>query len=209
MLVEKVKALYASVRDPVHGFDHVLRVERLAEFIASEEGGDLEIVRAAALLHDIGTVLGGRDDHHNRSALEAKRILIEEEGWPESRAEAVVHAIRAHRFRDRSVQPETLEAKILYDADKLDAIGAIGVARSFAYLGMHGGVLWNTSPFEVSPEEPPPGPEEYTPAHEFAYKLARIKDTLYTETARRIAERRHRFMVEFFRHLEAEVELKE
>ncbi len=209
MLIDRVREIYFRVDDPVHGFDHVLRVLSLAEFIAREEGGDVEIVQAAALLHDIGLATGGREGHHERSAREARRILEEETDWPESRINEVIHAIRAHRFRDKTSQPETLEARILYDADKLDAIGAVGIARSFAYLGKHGKRLWNVSPFEVDTKATPPERDEYTPAHEFAYKLSRIKDTLYTETAKEIAKGRHRFMVEFFERMERETNLED
>lgn len=126
-------------QDPVHGFDHVMRVYRLGEQICQAENGDIEIVRAAALLHDVDatqieTHTGEtmRADHQNAAAEFAGGVL-REEGWSEERIAAVQHAIRAHRFRERNEPPKSLEAKILFDADKLDAIGATGIVRAIAY----------------------------------------------------------------------------
>ncbi len=199
-----VRELYASVTDPVHDLDHVLRVAALAERIARAEGADVDVVVAAAWLHDLPSE--GRENHAKEAAARAKHILEENTDWPPERIENAVHAVRAHRFRDRSVMPRTLEAKVLYDADKLDAIGAIGVARAFAYAGLHGERLWAVPPSEVDLAAPVPEGRDYTPVHELVYKLSRIKSTLYTATARRIAEDRHAFMLAFFGRLQAEVE---
>ena len=108
--------------------------------LAAAEGADLEIVRAAALLHDVeGTAPegAGRASHHHESAEFAAEVL-QAEGWPAERIAAVQHCIRAHRFRDRSEPPATLEAKVLFDADKLDVLGAIGAARTIAYAILAG-----------------------------------------------------------------------
>jgi uncharacterized protein len=146
--IDTARSWYTDT-DPVHGFDHVLRVYRLAEKIAQAEGADIEIVRAAALLHDAdGSATEGGDEgrleHHQASAAFARKIL-EAEDWAEDRIAEVEHCIRAHRFRDESEQPQTLEAKVLYDSDKLDVIGAIGVARTIAY-----DVVW-ASPSMLNP----------------------------------------------------------
>jgi uncharacterized protein len=114
----------------------------------------------------------------------------------------VAHAVAAHRFRS-GPEPQTLEAKVLHDADKLDAIGAIGVARAFAFGGYEGQRLWA----EVPPyyEESQATRHEHTPVHEYEIKLSRIKDRLLTQSARVLAEERHTFMVGFFAQLEQEV----
>ena len=116
-----------------HDFDHVLRVLALAERIGQAEDADLEIVRAGALLHDVGREQAERIgvDHAAFAADRAREILAEQ---PTEKVAPVVHAIAAHRFR-AGPGPTTLEAKVLFDADKLDAIGAVGVARAFAYGG--------------------------------------------------------------------------
>jgi uncharacterized protein len=100
-----------------------------------------------------------------------------------------------------------LEAEVLFDADKLDAIGAIGIARVFAYSGAHHQALWAPrDAVEVARwQKEGDDPAEHTAVHEFVVKLSRIRERLYTETGRAIAEDRHRFMVGFFQRLDAEV----
>ncbi|MCS7220961.1 MAG: HD domain-containing protein [Anaerolineae bacterium] len=195
--IEAARAFYEGA-EAAHAFDHVLRVLALAERIARAEGADLAVVRTAALLHDIER---HRPDHHLRGAERARQILT---GWPKPFVEAVAHAIAAHRFR-AGPAPETLEAQCLFDADKLDAMGAIGVARAFAYGGRHGQRLW-VPLASVDPDGPEPAPSEYTPVHEFVRKLSRLQDQLYTPTARQIAADRHAFMQAFYERLEAEAE---
>ena len=202
--VEQARGWYPD-QDPVHGFDHILRVLTLAERLAQAEGADLEIVRAAVLLHDASggeTGSDQRDEHQYLSAKFARQVL-EAEDWTEERIGAVEHAIIAHRFRD-GVHPETLEAQVLFDADKLDVIGAFGVQRTIAY-----DVEVGQPPFAIPSKqfmetrEWEEG-EPHSSYHEFLVKLVTIKNRLYTETARRIAEGRHQFMVAFFEQLLAE-----
>ena len=197
--IEEARRYYEEV-ESVHDFDHVLRVLALAERIARAEGGDLEVVRAAALLHDLGRGeerSTGRD-HAEVAAERAREILA---GRPAEKVEAVVHAIAAHRFRT-GPDPATPEARALFDADKLDAMGAIGVARAFAYAGARGQRLW--VPLEVARTQGEGG-TNHTPVHEFVFKLSRLRGVLTTPTGRAIAEERHAFMETFFARLEAEV----
>lgn len=192
--------------DAVHDFEHVLRVYHLAEKLAQRESADLEIVRAAALLHDArGSAPGegqARLGHHLTSALFAAEILTEEH-WPQEKIAAVQHCIRAHRFRSTE-KPSTIEAKVVFDADKLDAIGAVGAARTIAYAALDG------KPFYADPSEKflqtfekEPG-EPHTAYHEFLFKLAKIKDRLYTPSAKEVAEARHAYLASFFEQLGAE-----
>ena len=134
--LEEAKNWYMDA-DPVHDFDHVLRVYRTSERLALAENADLEIVRAAALLHDSrGTAPGAggnaRVEHHITSAHFAGSIL-KKKSWPEERIKAVQHCILAHRFRANEDAPQTIEAMVLFDADKLDVLGAIGAARTIAF----------------------------------------------------------------------------
>ncbi|MGQ9839032.1 MAG: HD domain-containing protein [Anaerolineae bacterium] len=204
--VEIARELYER-RGGGHDFDHVLRVTALAERIAMAEGADLAIVRTAALLHDVAE-RHGRHDHHLRGAEMARAILADR---PAEFVEAVAHAIEAHRFR-ADPPPRTLEAKCLSDADKLDAIGAIGVARVFAYAGARGSALWRCSWRTIASAggDPSTLPKmlgcDYTPVHEFVLKLNRIPDRLYTATARAIAAERQAFMITFFDRLDQEME---
>lgn len=205
--IEEARSWYNQA-DPVHDFDHVLRVYTMAERLAQAEGADLEIVRAAALLHDAqGSAPGGageeRASHHHTSAEFAAQVL-RSEGWPVERIAAVQHAIRAHRFRDQSEPPQTLEARILFDADKLDVLGAIGVARTIAYAVLDGQPVY-AQPSELFRQtgQREPG-EPHSSYHEYIFKLKKVKDRLFTPTARNIAAGRHQFLVDFYDRLQAE-----
>jgi uncharacterized protein len=212
--IDSARSWYPA-SDPVHGFDHVLRVLALAEHLAQVEGADLEIVRAAVLLHDVegeqtsegecqpAADDGRRSKHHHASASFAQSVLAAE-GWPEGRIAVVQHCIRSHRFRGASEQPQTLEAQILFDADKLDAIGAVGVARAIAYAARAG------QPPYAEPSESflhtgkcQPG-EAHSAYHEYIFKLCKLKERLYTLAAKALATERHRLMVEFFERLAEE-----
>ena len=209
LTIEDARELYAQ-GDAAHDFDHVLRVMQLATQIAATEGADQTVVRLAALLHDapVGNLAATdaaavRSGHHHAAAAFAAEYL-RGCGLAEERIANVVHCIAAHRFRDSSVQPQTLEAKCLYDADKLDSIGAIGVARAFAYAGAHANRLW-TMPHTAIELAAPPSEPDYTPVHEYVYKLRRILETLHTATARAIGSRRHVVMQQFFEQLDQEM----
>ena len=204
--IEQARTWYTD-SDPVHDFDHILRVYKMAERLALAEGADLEIVRAAALLHDAeGSHLGDptkRATHQHASADFAAEILSAE-GWDAERIAAVQHCIRAHRFRDTSEPPKTLEAQILFDADKLDAIGAVGIARVIAYSARV------PRPFYTPPSEKflrtgelEPG-EPHTSYHEHLFKLSKLKERIYTKTGRAIAQERHQYLDDFFKRLIAE-----
>lgn len=204
LTIDQARELYGR-DDAAHDFDHVLRVHALALHIARAEGADPEIVSAAALLHDIARVEADRLGlcHAEMGARQAKEIL---KAHPLEKVDAVAAAISSHRFRKAS-EPASLEAKVLYDADKLDAIGAIGVARAYAIAGRLGQRLW--SPLSESAEANASASDIYntghTPVREFQVKLRRLKDSLYTDTARAIAEERHQYMEAFFRRLGQEV----
>ena len=207
--IEQARTWYAD-SDPVHDFDHILRVYNMAERLGVQMGADMDILRAAALLHDAeGATPGGegRKEHHLASAEFAERILSEE-AWPAERIAAVQHCIRAHRFRGTGEGPQTVEARVLFDADKLDVLGAIGVARVVAYA------VLNRQPIYAQPSErflasgeKEPG-ELHSAYHEFLFKLVKIKGRLFTSEARQIAVEREVYLAEFFRRLAAETEGK-
>ena len=212
LTIDEARALYA-LGDAAHDFDHVLRVMQLAVQIAAVERADETVVRLAALLHDapvashtdaVTDTAAVRSGHHRAAAAFAGDYLAGR-GLAEERIANVVHCIEAHRFRDSSVQPQTAEAKCLYDADKLDSIGAIGVARAFAYAGAHGNRLWTMPYTAIDMAASPPSEPDYTPVHEYVFKLRRILETLHTTTARTIGARRHVLMQQFFEQLDQEM----
>jgi len=205
--IEEARSHYSG-EDAAHDFEHVLRVLKLAERIGRAEGADMEVLRAAVLLHDVARVAEDRGGpcHAEAGAQRAREILAQQ---PAEQVEAVAHAIAAHRFRG-STAPQTLEARILYDADKLDAIGAIGVARAYAIAGQCGQRLWAAVPRQyahrsIEEARGDIADAEHNPVHEYVFKLSRLKDVLYTETGRRLAAGRHAYMARFFARLEQEV----
>ncbi len=203
--------------DPAHDFDHVLRVTHLGVHIAAAENADVEVVRLAALLHDVPApsqaepaagggpqALSMRAGHHLAAAAYAGELLggrgLDPGASPTSSTASPPIA-----FATRPSSPTTLEAKCLYDADKLDSIGAIGIARAFAFAGAHGSRLWREPWPGVPGDDAKPTGPDYTPVHEFVYKLSRIARTLYTPTAQAIAAERHRFLCTYFDRLDAEM----
>lgn len=180
-----IRALFQGNADG-HGADHSLRVWRNAMTIAECEACDPEIVALAALLHDA-------DDHKlfstERNA-NARRFL-EAHGVPPETEERICAAINAVSFsKNKGKRPETAEGCIVQDADRLDALGAVGIARTFAYGGSHG----------RTPE---------TSIAHFHEKLLLLKDMMNTEKGREIAEARHAFLEAFLREWEKETDIPE
>lgn len=188
---------------PAHDFAHVTRVVRTAETLARAERADVEICVTAALLHELFNYPKGHPESHlsgERCAEEAL-VLLHADGWTEDRAEAVAYAIRVHPF-SRGIVPTTLEAKILQDADRLDSIGAIGIARCFATTSEM------QRPF-YDPDDPfcegrAPDDKQWGIDH-FYRKLLRIPDVLHTDAARAIAHERVAFMQAFLSQLGREI----
>ena len=180
-----------------HDWDHTLRVHRLCRYIGTAEGVDLLVAEVAAYLHDIGRAhqdrSNGRICHAENGAAIARRIL---KAYPlaADRKENIVHCIASHRFR-RGEAPQTAEACVLFDADKLDAIGAVGVARAFLFAGELGARLHSP---EVDVAQAPAYSIDDTGYREYVVKLSKIKARILTPTGRRLAEERHRFMARFF-----------
>jgi uncharacterized protein len=193
-------------QSPAHDFQHILRVYKNAEMISKqEESVDLDIVLAAALLHDLVVYPKGSSKTINSaddSAEIAKKILLEYKNYPREKIEKVADAIRTHSYSKRLV-PETLEGKILQDADRLDAIGAIGIARTFSVGGSENRSLYNpTDPFYESERQL--DDTQWTLDH-IKKKLMILKNSMYTKTAKKIAEERTEFMELFLNQLRKEI----
>ncbi|GMR10029.1 MAG: HD domain-containing protein [Anaerolineae bacterium] len=201
--IEQASCWYPE-NDPVHGFDHVLRVMRTAEEIGAELGADLDILRAAALLHDAAGADPRKDRaQHENSSAEFARQVLQDEGWPSDRVRAVAHCIASHRYRGNQL-PKSLEAKILFDADKLDVVGAFGVARTIGYaIQADQPIFSEPSEKFLESGESEPG-EPHSAYHEYLFKLRNVKDRLYTESARRLAGEREKVLISFFEQLAVE-----
>ena len=205
-LQSQVKRLFEAARGS-HAWDHTLRVFRLCEKIGRAENADMNVVRVAALLHDIGR---SRQDNsngrvcHARMGAEMAAEMIRGLLLTEDQKQNILHCIRSHRFRGDQ-RPETTEAAVLFDADKIDAIGAVGVARAFLFAGEGGARLHNP---DIRPEDGRPYSEDDTGYREYRLKLCKIKDEMLTDAGRVLAGERHRFMETFFERFLNEYEGK-
>ena len=188
-----------------HDWDHIQRVYQLCIRIGKKENADMQVVKLAALLHDIGRkeqdASKGHLCHAQIGAIKAQNILFRYHIAPEI-IDQVVYCIKTHRFR-RGEKPTSLEAKVLFDADKLDSIGAIGIGRAFFFAGEIGAKVHNK---EIDLDNSQPYTEEDTAYREFMVKLQKIKSLMLTEEGKKIAAGRHTFMVNFFERLKQEVE---
>ncbi|PIU35735.1 phosphohydrolase [Candidatus Shapirobacteria bacterium CG07_land_8_20_14_0_80_39_18] len=199
---KEAKKFFTKVKGS-HGWDHTERVYALCLRIGRKEKANLEVLKLAAFLHDIGreeeTKSKGKICHAERGALLARRIL-EKYNLDTGLIEQVIHCIDTHRFRGSKI-PQSKEAKILFDADKLDSIGAVGIGRDFLFAGEVGAKLYNRN-FNVSNSLP--YTKEDTAYREYMVKLRKIKSRIFTAEGKIIAKERHRFMVDFFNRLEKE-----
>jgi len=184
---------FSLLNDLAHGWEHVQRVYRLALHIAQQEGADPFIVGVAALLHDLGRLTHDETRHHADLSVIHARDLLTRYQVPPDKQEAILHAIDAHSF-SKGLQPRTLEARIVRDADRLDSLGAIGILR-WAITGTQRGTPETRSyhPDDPFAERHSLDDRRYMLDH-FYSKLLKLSDTMSTQTGRKLAERRTRFM---------------
>ncbi|MDY6823160.1 MAG: HD domain-containing protein [Thermodesulfobacteriota bacterium] len=186
-----------------HDWEHTRRVITLSRTIGRAEGADMDVVIAGACLHDIGRCgpdgSNGKICHAQKGEVMAAEVL-NDFGISEEKKAAIRHCIAAHRFR-RPPEPATLEAKVVFDADKLDAIGAVGVARAYLFAGELGAKLHNP---DIDVTTVAAYSKEDTGYREYIVKLQRIKERMKTATGRQMAEARHGFMEAFFERFLAE-----
>lgn len=188
-----------------HDWGHTLRVYRLCERIGKAEGADMEVVRPAAYLHDIGRVHQDRTAGkicHAAEGAKMARIIIEHLPISINQKDNIIHCIRTHRYRSNQT-PKTLEARVLFDADKLDSIGAVGIARAFLFAGEVGATLHNP---DVDIENTAPYSKNDTGYREYRLKLRWVKQKITTFEGRKIANERHEFMDIFFNQFLKEYE---
>lgn len=187
-----------------HDIDHTMRVHDMCVYIWKKEWANLEILQIAALLHDIG-----RPKQHETMwkichaeywSILAKQIL-KEMWYKVEKIEQVIHCISTHRFRKWNA-PETLEAKVLFDADKLDSIWAVWIWRAFMYANEVGAKLHNEEFIDVEKTEEH-WPED-TAFREYLVKLIKVKDKLFTKTAKKLAVNKQKIMIKFFDNLNEE-----
>jgi uncharacterized protein len=203
IIKRKVKKMLEG-RDPAHDFYHIMRVYKNAKLIGRREGSNMEILLTAVLLHDLVVYPKGSSKSFkssDESADLAENILLSH-GYPQDQINHISSCIRAHSYSKRFV-PESLEGRILQDADRLDALGAIGIARTFSVGGSQNRTFYNANdPFCRSDREL--DDIRWTLDH-FQAKLLKLKDLMHTGTAKKIAQQRTKFMMLFIRQLQKEI----
>ncbi|EIO4561919.1 HD domain-containing protein [Vibrio parahaemolyticus] len=189
--------------DAAHDIEHVKRVVKTAKQLCDEENADIAIVLPAAYLHDCFTY---PKDHPNRkqsSAIAAKKAIayLESIQYPQHYHDAIAHAIEAHSF-SANIRPNTLEAQIVQDADRLDALGAIGVTRCIQVSTHFNAQLYNDN--DMFAKERELNDKQFTVDH-FQAKLFKIVDTMNTKSAKLEANKRKAFMQTYLKQLHDEV----
>ena len=187
-----------------HDWEHTLRVYNLCLHIGNKEHADIQTLQIAALLHDIGRIIqdesNGKICHAEKGAEMAQELLAPF-NLDINILTNVIHCIKTHRYRGTNI-PTSIEAKILFDSDKLDSIGAVGIGRAFLFAGEIGAKLHNTDIDITSTEA---YTKEDTAYREYVVKLQYIKDRMLTDEGKRLAQERHDVMVNFFNRLNQEV----
>ncbi len=199
--IEKAKAVFENEFSG-HDFWHTLRVYNIAKTIAEKEKCDMEIVCLAALLHDF-------DDAkitNSTTELENATKWLNENDYPQERIDWIKEIINTISFKGTDTKvPKTIEGMIVQDADRLDAIGAIGIARTFAYGGSKGRKMWDPNEHYIDNMNE----QEYrnnkgNTINHFYEKLLKLKDMMNTSTAKEIAENRHHYMEDFLKEFYSE-----
>jgi uncharacterized protein len=189
--------------DGSHDFAHITRVWHNVLRIQTGEGGDLKLLAAATLLHDCVAVEKNSKDRARASSLAADQAaqVLGNLGWTQPDIAKVHHAIAAHSF-SAGITPQTLEAKILQDADRLDAIGAIGIARCFYVAGRMGAALYD--PSDPKAKHRPLDDRRFALDH-FQTKLLTLSSGFQTRTGALLAQKRHEHLLRFLEDFAAEI----
>lgn len=189
-----------------HDWDHTRRVLHNARELAERENADARISETGTVLHDVGRLQELQDEgatcHAQLGATLVEDRIREAGVHDEAFIDAVRHCVESHRFRRRGTPPpSTIEARVVFDADKLDSLGAVGIGRAFHFAGRVGARVHNSVDEALSASSYSRNDTAY---REYLVKLHRLPDRMLTESGRAIALRRHRFMVLFFRQLNGE-----
>jgi uncharacterized protein len=191
-------------QDPAHDFYHIMRVYNNAKIIGRREGSNMEILLPAVLLHDLVVYPKGsaKSSKSSDESADLAESILQSYGYPQDQINQICYCIRTHSYSKRFV-PVSLEARILQDADRLDALGAIGIARTFSVGGSENRKFYNAyDPFYRTGRNL--DDTKWTLDH-FQTKLLKLEDFMHTETAKKIAKERTRFMVLFIRQLQKEI----
>ena len=189
--------------DGAHDLAHLQRVWHTARTLHATEGGDLEVLLAAVLLHDCVAVEKNSPLRSQASRLAADKAssVLKDMDWPREKIISVAHAIEAHSF-SANIAPLTLEAKIVQDADRLDSLGMLGVARTFYVAGRMGSAIYD-------PQDPEAQHREYDDTRfcldHFQTKLLHLAEGFQTATGQRLAWVRHQRLKDFMEQFKEEI----
>lgn len=203
---EDIRQRYVGFDDLAHGWEHIQRVYKLGLALAEQEHADTFIVGMAALMHDMGHLSTERTNHHAHLSLSMAQELLSAYEVSGDMQQAILHAIEAHSF-SLGVEPRTLEAKVVRDADRLDALGAIGILR----WAITGAVRSEGETQTYHPDDPfaewhPLDDRRYMLDHFFT-KLLKLEDSMATLTGRTIARERTAFMRAYLNEFRKELEM--
>ena len=189
--------------DPAHDFDHIMRVYTNAKKIVKEEKADEKLVLSAALLHDIVSYpkSSTRSKFSSIDSAKKSKIILKKYGFSEKEITIVSDAIKDHSFSQNKV-PETLEGKILQDADRLDALGAIGIARVFATSGSLNRSFYNIDDPFCTKRNPD---DDLWAIDHFFNKLLKLESMMNTKSGKIEAKKRTRVLKEFLKQLKNEI----
>lgn len=207
-LIETEAKKFFAGSSSCHDWTHVERVYKLAINIGKKEKANLFVLSIASLLHDIGRKVEmescGKFCHAEKGA-ELAKIILQKYNIDQDTTDNIIHCIISHRYRNKYI-PKTIEAKVLYDADKLDSIGAIGISRTFLFAGFLKNTLYtgNEKRLIKQKEKYEYGSDD-TAIMEYEIKLKYIKDKMLTKTGKMISKDRHDFMVSYFKRFWQEV----
>jgi uncharacterized protein len=217
--IEKEAKKYFKNASGCHDWSHVERVKNVALRIGKKEKADPLILEVAALLHDVGRYeemkrgknRGCRDRYcHAEEGAKISREILEKYDLKDSEVENIIHCVESHRSRN-DLKPKTIEAKCLFDADKIDGIGAVGIARDFLFAGSAG----SNNLYTGNEKELAKSGKDYSYSKEdsaileYEIKLKHVYKKTLTKSGREFAKKRSQFMKEFFRKFWREVDGKE
>ena len=202
----QVRQRFAGFDDPAHGWEHIQRVYKIALFLAEQENANPFIVGMAALMHDLGRLTDDKTRHHAELSVLSATGLLSAHHLTFDIQQAILHAIAAHSF-SLGIEPGTLEAKVVRDADRLDSLGAIGILR----WAITGTVRRTPQTQPYHPDDPfaawhTPDDHRYMLDHFFT-ELLKLSSTMSTQTGRALASQRTAFMHAYLDELRKEIQI--
>ena len=197
--LKKIARQKLAKNDPAHDFQHGMRVYHNAERICKTENGNKKLILSAVLLHDIVKSTNGNNSADDSAKLSEK--ILEKNSFSNDEISLICDAIREHSFSKRKI-PSTIEGKILQDADRLDAIGAIGLARVFSFSGSNNRPFYDpTDPFSKTR---PLNDKKWALDH-FFQKLLLLQEKMNTKTGKSLAKKRTKILKHFLKEIKNEI----